>query len=150
MGGEGAWNITQKTDLQKVILYLTMFSTLLSPIVFSNWILITPCLKSMASSPFNSADTIPCKLGSSWNQKTQSSFDTGKLPDASLLLCPVEGIPRQAHSTSCASAKENDFNTGSWNDVTCDETIPTYFRHRSPHKSVWARGKNSFSRVLVM
>ena len=33
MEEEGAWDFTQKTDLQKVVLFVTMFSTLLSLIV---------------------------------------------------------------------------------------------------------------------
>ena len=33
MGEEGAWNFTRTTDLREVVLFSTIFSTLLSPIV---------------------------------------------------------------------------------------------------------------------
>ena len=34
MGEEGAWNFTRTTDLREVVLFSTIFSTLLSPIVY--------------------------------------------------------------------------------------------------------------------
>lgn len=86
--------------------------------------------------PFNSADTIPCKFGSSPNQKTHNSFALLILSGSLFDRQPVEGLLRHAHKMSWLRADENDFNTGSSTGLAPHARLKTYFRHFKPHKSV--------------
>lgn len=86
--------------------------------------------------PFNSADTIPCKLGSSPNQNTHNSFALLILSGSLLDWQPVKRLLRHAHKMSWLRADENDFNTGSSTGPAPHVRLKTYFRHFKPHKSV--------------
>lgn len=93
--------------------------------------------------PFNSADTIPCKLGSSPNQNTHNSFALLILSGSLLDWQPVEGLLRHAHKMSWLRADENDFSTGSSTGLA-PHWLKTYFRHFKPHKSVCQKKKGIF------
>lgn len=106
--------------------------------------------------PFNSADTIPCKFGSSPNQKTHNSFALLILSGSLFDRQPVEGLLRHAHKMSWLRADENDFNTGSSTGLAPHARLKTYFRHFKPHKSVCrkkefsVRKKKSFLKNLTV
>lgn len=90
--------------------------------------------------PFNSADMIPCKFGSSPNQNTHNSFALLILSGSLLDWQPVEGLLRHAHKMSWLRADENDFSTGSSTGLA-PHWLKTYFRHFKPHKSVCQKKK---------
>lgn len=94
------------------------------------------CYLIFHSLPFSSAETIPCKLGSSPNQNTHNSFAMLIQFVSRFDWQVVNGLLRHAHSMSWVRANEKDFNTGSSLGMLPDDWLNTYFLHFKPHKSV--------------
>lgn len=86
--------------------------------------------------PFKSGATIPVKLGSSPNQKTQSSFAVARLLSLSCNFWLTCGMPLQEQSMSCDKANEKEDRTGSSTGLLHEVLWLTYFRHLSPQRSV--------------